>query len=601
MRRHVSDTRPGDSIPRRVRSADGVSLAVYEAGDPARPTIVAVHGYPDNHAVWDGVVSLLLDRYHVVCYDVRGTGESDKPGSVSAYRLPRLVDDFAAVIDAVSPEDPVHVLGHDWGSVQCWSAVTDSRLDGRIASFTSISGPSLGYAAAWLRGGAKHPRAALRQLRHSLYVAGFQLPVLPEAVARSGLLDRAIRTAERRTRSRAAAEQPVPPRSDADRINGLALYRANMLAGLRSTRPSRTRVPVQVIAPEQDAYVTPALALESPRPWVDNLVTRAVAGGHWVVSDRPDVIARLTGKFIDSLGQSQTRAARSRAGRFPGQLVVVTGGARGIGRATALEFAREGADIVVADIDDVAAKETVDEIRALGVDAWAEHLDVSDESQWERFAAAVRERRCAPDIVVNNAGIGMGGPFLGTSVDNWRAVLGVNLWGVIHGCRVFAAQMVERGEGGRIVNIASAAAYSPSITYPAYATSKAAVLMLSECLRAELEREGIVVTAVCPGFVDSDISATTVHVGVDGPTAQRLREHQIAAYHRRGYSPDRVAHQLVDAVARKAPLAVVTPEAKFFRAVSRLAPGLGRRLAKVDLTKLPVRQRGAMDGRNSRK
>ncbi|HET6878459.1 MAG TPA: SDR family oxidoreductase [Jatrophihabitans sp.] len=587
MRRDVADSCPAppEGPTRRVRSADGVSLAVYEHGDPARPTVVAVHGYPDNHAVWDGVVRLLADRYRVVTYDVRGTGESDKPRSVSAYRMPRLVDDFVAVIAAVSPDGPVHVLAHDWGSVQCWPALTDTRTASRVESFTSISGPSLDYAAAWMRGAVQHPQAALRQLRRSLYVAGFQLPVLPEAFVRSGLMRRAVHRTERRTRS-AAGTAAVPPRTDADQVNGLALYRANMLRGMGSPTPLPTRVPVQVIAPAQDAYVTPALALDSPRPWVEHLVTRTVAGGHWVVSDRPDVIARLTGEFIESLGSAPPPDPPPRSGRFPGQLVVVTGGARGIGRATALAFGRDGADVVVADIDDAAAKETADEIRALGVQAWAEHLDVSDEEQWTSFAADVRARHGVPDIVVNNAGIGMGGPFLGTSVDNWRTLLDVNLWGVIHGCRLFAAQMVERGEGGRIVNIASAAAYAPSIVYPAYATSKAAVLMLSECLRAELEREGILVTAVCPGFVDSDISRTTVHVGVDEQTAQRLREHQIAAYHRRGYSPDRVARRLVDAVADGAPTVIVTPEAKFFRAVSRFAPGLGRRLAKLDLNKL---------------
>ena len=77
--------------PRRISSADGVTLAVYEAGNPDAPTVVAIHGYPDNHAVWDGVVQLLADTFHVVTYDVRGTGASDKPGSRDAYRYEQTV------------------------------------------------------------------------------------------------------------------------------------------------------------------------------------------------------------------------------------------------------------------------------------------------------------------------------------------------------------------------------------------------------------------------------------------------------------------------------------------------------------------------------
>jgi NAD(P)-dependent dehydrogenase (short-subunit alcohol dehydrogenase family) len=268
------------------------------------------------------------------------------------------------------------------------------------------------------------------------------------------------------------------------------------------------------------------------------------------------------------------------------KVAIVTGGARGIGRATALEFARQGADVLIADVNDVAAKETAEEIRQLGVRTWSMHLDVADGQAWAEFADAVCESHGVPDIVVNNAGIGVAGPFLATSEADWQRILGVNVWGVIHGCRAFARRLVERGAGGHIVNVASAAAYTPSLVYPAYATTKAAVLMLSECLRAELEREDIGVTAVCPGFIDTDISRTTVQVGVDEATAERLRERRVAAYQRRGYSAEKVAGQIVQAVAANRPIAIITPEAHAFRAVSRFAPPIGRRLAKLDLTKL---------------
>ena len=572
--------------PRRISSADGVTLAVYEAGNPDAPTVVAIHGYPDNHAVWDGVVQLLADTFHVVTYDVRGTGASDKPASRDAYRYEHLIDDLAAVLDAASPDRPVHLLGHDWGSIQTWPALSDERLAGRVATFTSISGPSLDYSGAWLRQVHKHPRASLRQLARSQYIAFFQLPALPEFAARHGLLDRASDLAGRGTRS-SAAVGARPPRSDADRVNGLFLYRANMLASMSRPGLVPTSVPVQLIVPLKDAFVTPELAVGAATPWVEDLTVRRIAGGHWVVSERPDVIARLTTEFITARATATAvDRVRPAAGKFGGKLVVVTGGARGIGRATALEFAREGADVLIADIDDIAAKETVGELVELGVRSWSAHLDVGDAQAWESFATSVRAEHGVPDVIVNNAGIGMGGPFLGTSVDDWAKILDVNVWSVIHGSRLFAAQMVERGEGGHIVNIASAAAFSPSIVYPAYATTKAAVLMLTECLRAEVGREGIGVTAVCPGFINTDISRTTTHVGVDEEVAKTLRDHQIASYERRGYTPEKVARQLVRAVAADQPLAVITPEAKLLRAVSRFAPAVGRRIAKLDLNKI---------------
>lgn len=288
------------TTPRRVVSTDGVSLAVYESGDAGAPTVVAVHGFPDNHAVWDGVVDLLAERYHVVTYDVRGAGQSDKPGAVSAYRMPRLVDDITAVIDVVSPNEPVHVLGHDWGSIQSWPAMTHESLAGRIASFTSISGPSLDHSGAWLRRVHEHPRASLRQLSHSYYIVMFQLPGLPEFLARTGLLDRGIRIAARRARS-AAAVGVEPPRSVADKVNGISLYRANMIGTVGRPRPVRTQVPVQVIVPAKDPYVTSDLVIEAPKPWVENLTVHRISGGHWVVSERPDVIARLFSGFVDSL------------------------------------------------------------------------------------------------------------------------------------------------------------------------------------------------------------------------------------------------------------------------------------------------------------
>src|SRR3954447_14444543 len=117
--------------PRFATSADGVRIAVHESGRPDGPVLVAVHGYPDNHHVWDGVATELADDVRFVAYDVRGAGDSDKPSGRAAYRMERLRDDLAAVLDLVSPDAPVHLLGHDWGSIQLWDPVSEPRFAGR--------------------------------------------------------------------------------------------------------------------------------------------------------------------------------------------------------------------------------------------------------------------------------------------------------------------------------------------------------------------------------------------------------------------------------------------------------------------------------------
>jgi NAD(P)-dependent dehydrogenase (short-subunit alcohol dehydrogenase family)/pimeloyl-ACP methyl ester carboxylesterase len=557
------------AAPRYVTSTDGFRLALYESGPASAPVLLAVHGYPDDHSVWDGVTAHLAPQLRVVRYDVRGAGLSDAPTATRSYRLDQLVDDVITVLDDVAAEGQVQLLGHDWGSTQLWAALDDPRLRGRIGGFTSISGPSLDHAAAWLRAAARHPLAAAGQSAHSAYTLLFRLPRLPELAIRAGVIDRTGST------------------DHDDQLHGLALYRANMSAMGRA-RPVPIDVPVQVLAPTDDPYIRPALALGAPAPWVPDLFAREIPGGHWIVRDRPAVVAECVREFTaHRAGAPASRAlGRSRHhadGDFAGHLIVITGAAKGIGRATALEFARHGADVLVADVDGAGAKQTVEEVTSLGGTAAAYDLDVSSADQWAGFVAQVLREHGVPDIVVNNAGIGMAGPVLRTSVDDWERVLGVNLWGVIHGARLFGDLMVERGLGGHVVNIASAAAFAPSRTLPAYATTKAAVLMLSDCLRAELAGDGIAVTAVCPGFVDSDITRTATFVGLAEQDQRDQRERAAAAYHRRNYPPEKVARRIVRAVRRGTPVATVTPEAKVLRAISRFAPPLARRIARIDL------------------
>jgi short-subunit dehydrogenase len=146
--------------------------------------------------------------------------------------------------------------------------------------------------------------------------------------------------------------------------------------------------------------------------------------------------------------------------------------------------------------------------------------------------------------------------------------------------------MVLRGEGGHIVNTASAAAFMPSRSLGVYAATKAAVLMLSESLRAELVPFGIGVTAACPGVVTTNITRATQYVGRSEEDQGRLADQVTRLYARRNFSPERVAAEILEAIGEDRAVAIITPEAKLMRAISRLSPGLARRLAAYDA--LPV-------------
>ncbi|MGQ0778284.1 MAG: SDR family oxidoreductase [Pseudonocardiales bacterium] len=565
-----------------VISTDGVVLRVHESGHAAASTVVCVHGYPDDHTVWAGVVAKLASRYHVVTYDVRGAGESGKPRSRLAYRLDQLAEDLAAVVDAVSPDRPVHLLAHDWGAIQTWHAVTGPWLGGRVASYTSISGPCLDHADRWFRARLRRPtpralRELVTQLVSSWYIVLFQLPLLPELAWRTGLAQRSI-----------ALLEPTNAPAVSDAVNGLQLYRANMLTRLAEPGPRKTNIPVQILAPQRDPFVSVSLQTDI-KQWVPNLAVRVLPGGHWLPRTDPDTVARATSELIEHTeGGPAPRALRrawvtgQRRGRFEDTLVVITGAGSGIGRACAFEFAEQGAEVVVTDIDQQTVERTAVLARTLGPGAYAYPLDVSDGGAVEKFATVLRDEHGIPDIVINNAGIGMAGPFLDTTVADWERVIDVNLWGVIHGCRVLGGLLVAGGAGGTIVNIASAAAYLPSRALPAYATTKAAVLALSQCLRGELAQHGVGVVAVCPGFVHTNITNTTRFVGLGAAEERATQQRATALYSRRNFTPERAAREILRAVERNAAIAPVAVEAKIGLLASRLTPGLVRALARID-------------------
>ncbi|MFF2557616.1 SDR family NAD(P)-dependent oxidoreductase [Nocardia sp. NPDC058058] len=268
------------------------------------------------------------------------------------------------------------------------------------------------------------------------------------------------------------------------------------------------------------------------------------------------------------------------------RLVVVTGAGSGIGRAVALRFARGGAQVVVSDIDKDAALATVAKIQAQGRRAVAMQLDVTDPAAWQAFARDVHADLGVPDVLVNNAGILVSGAFLDLEPEDWERQLGVNLLGVVYGCRAFGQQMIEEGKRGHIVNIASAAAFTPTPVMSAYSVSKAGVKMLTECLRLELAPKGVGVSAICPGVINTNIGDHAITVGVDPALVQRGKEiaRQVQDFAERLpfslMSPDLVARAVVRAVRFDLAVVPVRTEAWLGYFMLRIAPGVNRRMTQ---------------------
>ncbi|NUK08082.1 SDR family oxidoreductase [Streptomyces lunaelactis] len=572
----------------------GIELCVAELGDASRPTVVLVHGYPDSKEVWSQVAERLADRFHVVLYDVRGHGRSTAPAPLrGGFTLEKLTDDFLAVADAVSPDEPVHLVGHDWGSVQSWEFVTVKRTEGRIASFTSMSGPSLDHFGHWIKKRMRRPTPRrvgqlLGQGAKSWYVYMLHTPVLPELAWRGPLGKRWPRILERMEKV-PAGDYPTSSLPQ-DAAHGAWLYRDNVRARLRRPRSDAyAHAPVQLITPTGDVFLSERLYDELGE-WTPQLTRRSLPAKHWVPRTRPDQLTAWIREFVMANEGAAAGAAARRteakgpyAERFGGQLVLVTGAASGIGRATAFAFAEAGARIVAVDRDAEGAARTAEMSRLIGSpEAWGETVDVGDEQAMEKLAEKVATEYGVVDVLVNNAGIGLSGSFLETSAEDWKKVLDVNLWGVIHGCRLFGRQMAERGQGGHIVNTASAAAYQPSKALPAYSTSKAAVLMLSECLRAELAGQGIGVSAICPGFVNTNITSTARFAGVDAAEEKRRQKKSARLYALRNYPPEKVADAILRAVVRNQAVVPVTPEARGALFMSRFTPRTLRAIARLE-------------------
>ncbi|WP_328396439.1 SDR family NAD(P)-dependent oxidoreductase [Nocardia sp. NBC_00416] len=256
-------------------------------------------------------------------------------------------------------------------------------------------------------------------------------------------------------------------------------------------------------------------------------------------------------------GTPRTRGARA----------VVTGAGSGIGRAFARELAARGGQVVCADIDEVRAAETVAAIeREHPGAAHAFRCDVARRADMEVLAHFAESVLDGPiSLVINNAGVGIGGKAVGDiGFADWEWALGINLWGVVHGCEIFAPRLRAAGRGG-IINVASAASFAAAPSMAVYNTSKAGVLALSETMAAEFSGTDIAVTVLCPTFVRTNVAR-------DGRITTGSRDLADTLMRWTGFSPERVARIALDAHDRGRLHVLPQPDAQLIWLLKRAFP-----------------------------
>lgn len=305
----------GETAPFHYVNNGDVRLAVYRWGEPSekRPVILLVHGYPDNALVWAQLAQQLAKDFLVYAYDVRGAGLSSTPRAGDAYRLEHLSNDFQCVIDALSPDQPVHLVAHDWGSIQSWESVCKPELSHRIASFTTLSGPCLDHAGHWLRRritsrSLKDKRKLFKQLAHSWYVFGFHLPLLGPGLWTLGgekLWPQFLKHIEGISGAHISASQV------ADGRNGIKLYRANFLDRILKPRQRRTTVPVQLLVARNDHFMIEEISDDLPL-WAATVQRKDLDVGHWSILSNAECIAQNVRDFVFACG-FETEPARKGA------------------------------------------------------------------------------------------------------------------------------------------------------------------------------------------------------------------------------------------------------------------------------------------------
>jgi len=254
---------------------------------------------------------------------------------------------------------------------------------------------------------------------------------------------------------------------------------------------------------------------------------------------------------------------------FTGQVAIVTGGGSGIGEALCLELARRGARVVVADINADNARRVA---AAIGSQATASTVNVAIEPDVTRLVEDTAAAHGRLDYMFNNAGFAIGGDARDLTLDHWRRVLDVDLYGVLYGMRAAYPIMARQGFG-HIVNTSSAAAFFPAPGNAPYCTAKHALVGLSLSLRLEGVDLGVKVSCVCPGFVRTNVYQNAEAVNLTLPTG--MTREQVHGAPAKMMEPARAAQVILDGVARNRALIVFPASIRWARRASFLLPQLG--------------------------
>jgi NADP-dependent 3-hydroxy acid dehydrogenase YdfG len=258
---------------------------------------------------------------------------------------------------------------------------------------------------------------------------------------------------------------------------------------------------------------------------------------------------------------------------------LITGAASGLGAAMAARFTTGGWRVIIADRDLDAARNTAAE---LGDAAEAVALDVTRPEQWTELAERLGAEGRPVDVLINNAGVAVGGSLDETPLEDWQWVIDIDLMGVVHGCKAFVPMMRERRRG-HIINVASFAGLAGAPQINAYGTAKAGVVALSEMLRAELALDGVEVSVLCPAFVRTRLTDTMR--APDGSYHKRVERWM----DRSGVSADDVAEVVWQAVRKPRFLLLTHRDTRWLWRLKRFFPGLYFRLMMRGVRKAMAR------------
>ena len=283
-------------------------LHVVDAGDPANPAIVFLHGFPDSHELWLPHMASLSDQYHVISFDMRGTGKSTAPAKARGYRIPRLLDDIDQVITLTrGPQGTAHLVGHDWGSMIGWNFVSDPAYSRRARSWTSMAGPHPGVARQWaldnLSLSATQRNEAVEQILHAWYMLALNIPGTGRtafSLAATPIYKVALplggvprdHSYLRKSRRKIATLMK----------HSFRLYEQNILTPPEPPARDSIRVPTQLVILEDDIFLRPAVC-EAMTPYCRNILRVRLQANHWAPVTHPELITATIRSFVSTFGR----------------------------------------------------------------------------------------------------------------------------------------------------------------------------------------------------------------------------------------------------------------------------------------------------------